>query len=120
MQEQISSPQGHSIEHVLYTAQGLRPSDPTLKRQQERGPTPFQGDHPDLPPLAWTMIWQAICSNHRDWCKGGLRYWGYVMWDAVRLERTRGKKRLIENWEEYLLIYGLGDHDTLMRLRARG
>lgn len=42
------------------------------------------------------------------------------MWDAVRLERTRGKKRLIENWEEYLLIYGLGDHDTLMRLRARG
>ena len=110
MQNPISPPRGHSIEHVLYAVQGLDPSDPTLEKQQERGPTPFQGDHSDLPPLAWTIIWQAVCSDHRDWGgKGGLRYWGYVMWDAARLERTRGKKRLIQNWEEYLQIYRLGD-----------
>ena len=83
---------------IQNAVQGLDPSEPILEKQQERGPTPFQGDHPDLPPLAWTIIWHSICSDHRDWGgNGGLRYWGYVMWDAARLERTREKKRLIQN-----------------------
>ncbi len=62
------------------------------RMQRRRDPLAFEGDdQPDAkrPPLAWTLIWGGTYSNvfgmyiHND-----LRMWGYIMWDAVRLERA--------------------------------
>ncbi len=74
------------------------------QKMQRRDPLPFQGDsEPDVkgqrPPLAWTLIWQNTYSNlYGYYISPGMRLWGYVMWDAVRLEQTGAKDVLIRQF----------------------
>ena len=76
------------------------PSDQDLK-QKQRDPFPFPGDDENLPPLAWTLIWQGTYSNTFGWCiPSDLRSWGYIMWDAARFERIGAKEVLARQWEE--------------------
>jgi hypothetical protein len=78
------------------------------QKQQRRDPLPFTGDGDSetegpRPALAWTILWGGTYSN----LLGGaieredrLRLWGYVLWDAARLERTRAKEVVGRHWKE--------------------
>lgn len=104
MQDQIALPKGISFSDILrVTVQSSRqeecPSDRDLK-QKQRTPLPFQGDAEDLPPLAWTLIWRGTYSSIFGWrISDILRFWGYIMWDAARLEYTGAKELLAQQWE---------------------
>jgi hypothetical protein len=57
--------------------------------QDRREKTPFDGDDPDRPPLAWVTFWNGEASN----CFGAyvcetFRRWGFVMWDGPRLRAS--------------------------------
>lgn len=105
MQKQISVSKGLDIPAILdVTTQSSRrrqyPSDQDLK-QKQHDPFPFPGDDENLPPLAWTLIWQGTYSNTFGWCiPNDLRSWGYIMWDAARFERIGAKEVLARQWEE--------------------
>ncbi|RMD41889.1 hypothetical protein DV735_g3231, partial [Chaetothyriales sp. CBS 134920] len=64
------------------------------EKEQHCHPLLFNGDFaPDgkqiYPPLAWTLLWQGTYSNlFGSYVPDGIRRWGYVMWDAGRIERT--------------------------------
>lgn len=61
---------------------------------------PFIGDGvPDeyepRPPLAWTLLWCEEYANlYGHYVPDNIRRWGYVMWDAARLEQTSAKDKL--------------------------
>lgn len=80
----------------------IHPSD-RHRMQEERAPFPFRGDgEPDAPPLAWTTLWGDTYSNmYGLYIPGDLRRWGYVFWDAARLEALGGKELLKRQWEMY-------------------
>ncbi|RAH64775.1 uncharacterized protein BO66DRAFT_406121 [Aspergillus aculeatinus CBS 121060] len=73
-------------------------------RSQAHEAFPFRGDHvPDpkgeFPPRAWTLMWRDTYSNlYGEWIPGALRSWGYVFWDAGRME-TEAKEVLLWRWE---------------------
>jgi hypothetical protein len=110
MQQHISWPAGHFLEAEALgeTAQYFRRQERLSDRdqmQERRGPLPFKGDgEPDAdglrPPLAWTLMWRGTYSNlYGYYVPDDMRRWGYVMWDAVRLERTGAKEVLARQWE---------------------
>ncbi len=74
-------------------------------RQQARDPLPFVGDldsdtHGSCPPLAWTLIWKGTYSNlYGEHLGDEMRLWGFVMWDAARLETEGGKALLLRQWD---------------------
>ncbi|GFN15311.1 hypothetical protein AtubIFM56815_003144 [Aspergillus tubingensis] len=80
------------------------------KREELRDPLPFRGDivnnlDGEYPPLAWTILWEGTYSNMLG--GEGVSYiaeWGYVMWDAARLERTGAKEVLARRWRERLRL----------------
>ncbi|RMZ78575.1 hypothetical protein DV738_g3796, partial [Chaetothyriales sp. CBS 135597] len=86
----------------------VHPDNPKFD-DQHRPPTPdgaFDLDNSYgkelYPPLAWTLIWHGTYSNLYGWyIPDEIRRWGYVMWDAARLERTGGKELLMRQWIEY-------------------
>ncbi len=71
------------------------------QKHQQRDPLPFNGDNTSevntmCPPLAWTLMWRGTYINlYSCYVQDGIRRWGYVMWDAARLERTDAKKVLV-------------------------
>jgi hypothetical protein len=57
--------------------------------QDRREKTPFDKDSPDLPPLAWVVLWEGEASNLFGHCvRRTFRRWGFVMWDATRLQAS--------------------------------
>ncbi|KAI9775412.1 MAG: hypothetical protein M1839_001106 [Geoglossum umbratile] len=88
--------------------QELREEAPSHRdqKQERRDPLPFTGDGDSetdgpRPPLAWTVMWGGTYSNlFGDYVKHVIHRWGYVMWDAVRLERTGGKELLVRQLKE--------------------
>lgn len=73
------------------------------RREERRDPLPFRGDIVDnmdggYPPLAWTIIWKGTYSNMIGGECPRLSDWGYVMWDAARLERTGAKEVMARQW----------------------
>lgn len=67
---------------------------------RERALLPFQGDGLSGPPLAWTILWGGTyCNMIGDYIPGKLRQWGYVFWDADRLESCGGRDVLRRQWE---------------------
>ncbi|PYI00312.1 hypothetical protein BO78DRAFT_293494, partial [Aspergillus sclerotiicarbonarius CBS 121057] len=69
--------------------------------QQRRDPLPFQGDHVSgvHPPLAWTLLWHGTYSNMLGYFIGdAITNWGYIMWDAARMEHTGAKDVLARQW----------------------
>lgn len=110
IQQHISWPAGHFLEDEALgeAAQFQRRQERLSNRdqkQQRRDPLPFRGDgEPDAkgprPPLAWTLIWRGTYSNlYGYYVQDVIRRWGYVMWDAARLESTGAKEVLARQWE---------------------
>ncbi|KAK4198574.1 hypothetical protein QBC40DRAFT_283561 [Triangularia verruculosa] len=80
------------------------------KKERSRVPMPFVGDvltwqvqyddNDPPPPLAWTLIWGGTYSNlYGYFIPEELARWGYVFWDAQRLEQSGGKELLMRQWE---------------------
>lgn len=68
--------------------------------QDWRQKMPFQGDSLDSPPLAWVLFWQGEYSNLIGNCiPEALRRWGYVMWDAARLN-SRAEAQIKYEWDQ--------------------
>lgn len=68
----------------------------------ERAPLPFQGDGLDLPPLAWTQIWNCTYSDHiGGFITPTIRRWGYVFWDADRMNRGSRVHLLRSQWSQW-------------------
>ncbi|KAI9780361.1 MAG: hypothetical protein M1839_006784 [Geoglossum umbratile] len=84
------------------TQWSLRQGPPSHReqKQQRRDPLPFTGDGDSEtdgphPPLAWTIMWGGTYSNlFGEYVQHVIHQWGYVIWDAARLERT-GVKELV-------------------------
>jgi hypothetical protein len=76
------------------------------KKQLRGDPMPFRGDggsdeHGPRPPRAWTLMWREKYSNvYGDYVPDSIRGWGYVMWDAARLEPTGVRHKLLREWRE--------------------
>ncbi|RMJ06421.1 hypothetical protein CDV36_013981 [Fusarium kuroshium] len=85
-------------------AQKRRHRDDAASRgdnQKGRDHMPFLGDNELYPPLAWTMLWNESYSKlYGDYIPDEIRRWGYVLWDAVRLERVGAKRLLERQWKE--------------------
>ncbi|KAI1739682.1 hypothetical protein F4680DRAFT_466195 [Xylaria scruposa] len=105
MQEHIKWPAGYFLEDEALgeTAQYWRRQERLSDRdhkQERRDPLPFQGDRGSRPPLAWTLIWRETYSNlYGSYIQDDIRRWGYVMWDAARLQNTGAKEVLARQWE---------------------
>lgn len=72
-------------------------------KQGHREPLIFQGDRQDgaFPPLAWTLVWEGTYSNiFGDYILENFQEWGWVIWDADRLEITGAKELLMRQWQE--------------------
>ncbi|PYH94055.1 hypothetical protein BO71DRAFT_354081 [Aspergillus ellipticus CBS 707.79] len=76
-------------------------------KQDRRDPLTFPGDeissdrNGEYPPIAWTLMWGGTYSNLYGECvPDSIRRWGYVMWDATRLERTWATQVLMWQLEE--------------------
>lgn len=55
---------------------------------------PFEGDRLDLPSPAWVQFWHGEYSNLTgNLIPEELRRWGFVMWDAARLN-SRAEARI--------------------------
>lgn len=68
--------------------------------QDWRQKMPFQGDSLDSPPLAWVLFWQGEYSNLIGNCiPEALRRWGFVIWDAARLD-SRAEAHIKYEWYE--------------------
>ncbi|GKZ36426.1 hypothetical protein AbraIFM66950_007498 [Aspergillus brasiliensis] len=74
------------------------------KKEERREPLPFRGDNVDdsdraYPPFAWTLLWKGTYSNMLgSYIPSGFSRWGYVMWDAARIERTGAKEVMARQW----------------------
>lgn len=81
--------------------------------QDEQRPIPFGGDDPDSPPLAWVLIWGETYSNlFGTFIPKSLRRWGYIMWDASRLEETGAREILMREWDD---MWQGGDYRDSLR-----
>ncbi|OAQ58310.1 hypothetical protein VFPPC_11650 [Pochonia chlamydosporia 170] len=109
MQEHIVWPAGNFLEEALgETAQFQRRQEGLSNRdqkQQRHELLPFTGEKDPVtdelrPPQAWTLIWRGSYSNlYGYYVQDIIRRWGYVVWDASRLERTGAKEVLMRQWE---------------------
>jgi hypothetical protein len=64
--------------------------------QDRRDKILFRTDTVHMPPLAWVMNWEGEASNlFGRYVPRTFRRWGYMMWDAKRLEAT-GVLKFIE------------------------
>jgi hypothetical protein len=85
---------------VEYTHQERRREDWFSEEDaaQDRGDkTPFCTDTPYQPPLAWVTLWKGEASNlFGSFVPATWRRWGYVMWDAPRLETSGAMKWYME------------------------
>lgn len=74
--------------------------------QDSRQRMTFDGDSVDSPPLAWVILWRDTYSNLFGWCiPNTFRRWGYVIWDAHRLD-SGAKDYLRVDWEERHRSFG--------------
>lgn len=63
--------------------------------QDSRQKISFEGDTLDAPPLAWVHFWKGESSNlFGDWVPKTFQRWGYIMWDAPRLDESGAKEFL--------------------------
>jgi hypothetical protein len=78
--------------------------------QDRRDKMVFGTDTPHMPPLAWVINWQGVAFNLFGWCiPRTFRRWGYMMWDAKRLESTGVLKfmELERGWTEDRVSFSL-------------
>lgn len=70
------------------------------------------------PPLAWTILWKGTYSSLLGYYLPSMcRRWGYVMWDAARIEATGARALLLRQWDER---WGEGRDPREYLIRSRG
>lgn len=70
--------------------------------QDSRQKMLFDGDNLESPPLAWVLFWKEEYSNlFGSNIPKGLRRWGFVMWDATRLDSTAKDTISLEWYTKY-------------------
>ncbi|KAK2616173.1 hypothetical protein QQS21_000805 [Conoideocrella luteorostrata] len=109
MQEHIRLQVGNFLMHILHNDLRINPRRGQLSdrdRKQQQGELfPFKGESDPvtgelLPPLAWTEMWRGTYSSlYGFYVPNTIRRWGYVLWDAARLERTGAKAVLTRQFE---------------------
>lgn len=69
-------------------------------RAEEKGQAMmFAGDDAGAPPVAWTLLWGGRYSNlFGGYVPDELRRWGYVIWDARRIDVDGTKRYLRDLW----------------------
>lgn len=86
-------------------------SDERDRKQDVRDPLPFLEDRIDAPPFSWTMMWKGTYSNLYGWyIPDDMRPWGYIFWDAGRLERVDAINLIQDRWEVLHLHDDPRDH----------
>lgn len=66
-----------------------------------QAPSAFQCDDIHSAPLSWTLVWRDYYSDNNQYKNhAGIRCWGYIMWDAARLEDTGAKELLLQQQEK--------------------
>ncbi|OJZ92928.1 hypothetical protein ASPFODRAFT_120406 [Aspergillus luchuensis CBS 106.47] len=94
--------------HAAQSGRRARAPSERDKREERREPLPFRGDRVDdyyysdgaYPQLAWTLLWKGTYSNMLgSYIPDEFHMWGYVMWDAARLECTGAKEVLARGWD---------------------
>lgn len=71
------------------------------RKEQQREEMLFNGDDEAKPSLAWTSIWDGTYSNiYGNVIPDELRRWGYVMWDATRMESSGATDVLKRQWDQ--------------------
>ncbi|KAI3395931.1 hypothetical protein diail_642 [Diaporthe ilicicola] len=74
--------------------------------QDSRQAMLFDGDSLKSPPLGWVLFWMSEYSNlFGSHIPEGLRRWGFVIWDAGRLDST-AKDAIEREWDS---MYGMTD-----------
>ena len=69
------------------------------RAEQRRQVMLFAGDEADAPPLAWTLLWGGRYSNlFGGYVPDELRRWGYIIWDARRIDVDGTKEYLKDLW----------------------
>ncbi|KAH6887767.1 hypothetical protein B0T10DRAFT_574936 [Thelonectria olida] len=97
-----------SLEEVIstqaqYDRRGQMPNSLDAKDAFEacRDPMEFLFDPivPDVPPLAWVLLWDGIYSNiYGEYVPEPLRRWGYVMWDEDMWDDLGVKDMIAFQW----------------------
>lgn len=102
MQENIRRPTINFFEDALDSVtEELRLQELRDLEQDWRGPSPFQCDDIEHPPLYWTLVWRDYYSDLSLYKSDhNMRFWGHMMWDAARLEHTGAKDLLLRQQEE--------------------
>ncbi|PWY85607.1 hypothetical protein BO83DRAFT_404860 [Aspergillus eucalypticola CBS 122712] len=92
--------------HAAQSGRRVRAPSERDKKEERREPLPFRGDRVNdysegaYPPLAWTLLWKGTYSNMLgSYIPDEFHRWGYVMWDAARLERTGAKEVFARGWD---------------------
>jgi hypothetical protein len=98
VRESITSVQGHGgyFDWIDEAVRGTYQDDRRQRwysehaaAQDRREKTPFDKDTLNLPPLAWVTFWKGEASNYfGSYVPNTFRRWGFVMWDATRLEAS--------------------------------
>lgn len=81
-------------------------ADPQVEQRREG--LPFRGDCVDdngdgkaRPPMAWTLFWHGAYSGwYGGYMPEGLVKWGYVLWDAGRVEGGGARAVVEREWRE--------------------
>lgn len=89
-------------EAVAFAAQRHRRDsqfDNKDRAEERRQVMPFIGDDASAAPLAWTLLWGGRFSNlFGEYVPDELRQWGYVLWDAHRIDVEGTKGYLKKLW----------------------
>ena len=111
MQKHICWPAGAFLEgdawgeNAQYERRRVWPSERDRK-QERRDSMQFNGDveadaDGSHPPLAWVWMWRGTYSNlFGYYIQDTIRRWGYVIWDAARLERNSAQHVMVRQWDE--------------------
>lgn len=101
IKEAIRRPTTNFQEDALdETTEELRLEELQSLEDAWRGPSPFESDNIEHPPLSWTLVWRDYYSDLCNCKEHDIRYWGHMVWDAARLEGTGTKELLLQQQEE--------------------
>ncbi|KAJ0106845.1 hypothetical protein J7T55_014921 [Diaporthe amygdali] len=69
------------------------------RAEERRQAMAFAGDDAGAPPLVWTLLWGGKYSNlFGEYIPDEIRRWGYVFWDAHRIDFDDTKDYLKDLW----------------------
>lgn len=105
-------------EAVSFVAQKQRRDgqfDDKDRAEESRQAMLFAGDDASAPPIVWTLLWAGKYSNlFGENVPDELRRWGYVMWDAHRIDIDGMKEYIKDLWASSPALMRVCRHWTWM------